>query len=152
MVKLMCNINSKINGKNQCKPFHCCRRKRKGKVCLSYSCKESISVKILTKILSFLSFLNLTLGRKEKNKISAIIPTDGFVTTITNNGGVCDVAQGDRTYSGQIKGPIGNLTNLKYDVLMACLDQDIQISRYQQFRHSNEINMKIFHIRFLSNH
>ena len=35
---------------------------------------------------------------------------------------------------------------------MACRHQDIQISRYEQFRHSNEINMKIFHIRFFRNH
>ena len=34
---------------------------------------------------------------------------------------------------------------------MACLDRDIQISRYKQFKHSNKINMKIFHIQFLKN-
>ena len=39
---------------------------------------------------------------------------------------VCDATYGDRTYLGQIKGPIAKLTNLKYDVLMACLDRDIQ--------------------------
>ena len=38
--------------------------------------------------------------------------------TDINHGGVCDVTQGDRTYSGQTKGFIGKLTNLKYDVLM----------------------------------
>ena len=69
-----------------------------------------------------------------------------------NNGGVCDVTQGDRTYSSRYKGLIAKLTNLKYDVLMTCLDRDIQISKHKQFRHSNEINMKIVHIRFLRNH
>ena len=34
---------------------------------------------------------------------------------------------------------------------MTFLDGDIQISRYKQFRHSNEINIKIFHIQFLKN-
>ena len=63
-----------------------------------------------------------------------------------------DASQGDRTYSGQIKGLIAKVTNLKYDVFIACLDRDIQISRYKQFRYSNEINMKISHIRFLRNH
>ena len=65
---------------------------------------------------------------------------------------MCNVIEGDRTYSGQIKGLIAKLTNLKYDMLMACLDRDIQISRYKRLKHSNEINMKIFHIRFLRNH
>ena len=72
--------------------------------------------------------------------------------TSSYNGGVCGVTQGDRTYSGQIKGLIAKLTNLKYDMLMACLDRDVQISRYKRFGHSNKINMKIFHIRFLRNH
>ena len=68
------------------------------------------------------------------------------------NGGVCDVTQGGRVYLGQSEDLITKLTNLKYDVLMACLDRDIQISRNKQFRHSNEINVKIFHIRFLRNY
>ena len=38
---------------------------------------------------------------------------------MSNNGGVCDVTQGDRTYSGQIKGLVAELTNLTYDVLIA---------------------------------
>ena len=63
-----------------------------------------------------------------------------------------DVTQEDSMYSNQIKDLIARLTNLEYDVLMACLDRDVQISRYKQFGHSNEINMKIFHIRFLRNH
>jgi hypothetical protein len=46
------------------------------------------------------------------------------------NGGVCDVTQEDRTCSVQIKGLVAKLTNLKYHVLMACLDRDIQISKY----------------------
>ena len=70
----------------------------------------------------------------------------------SNNGGVCDVTQGDRIYSSQMKGLIAKVTNLKYDVLMTCLDRDIQISRYKQFRHNNEINMKISHVQFLRNH
>ena len=61
---------------------------------------------------------------------------------------MCNVTQGDRTYSGQIKGLIDKLTNLKYDMLMAFLNRDIQISRYKQFRHSNESNI---HIQFLRN-
>ena len=64
---------------------------------------------------------------------------------------MCGVTQEDRIYSSQIKGLIAKLTNLKYDMLIACLDRDIQISRYIQFRQSNEISMKIFHIRFLRN-
>ena len=47
---------------------------------------------------------------------------------------------------------IAKLIKLKYDVLMTCLDRDIQISRYKQFKQSNQISMEIFHIRFLSNH
>ena len=34
-------------------------------------------------------------------------------------------------------------------MFMAFLNRDIQISRYKQFRHSNEINI---HIQFLRNH
>ena len=65
---------------------------------------------------------------------------------------MCDITPGNRTYSDQIKSLIAKLTNLKYDLLMPCLDRDIQISRYKQFRHSNEINVKIVYIRFLRNH
>ena len=72
--------------------------------------------------------------------------------SLSNNGGVCDVTQENRTYSGQIKGLIAKLTNLKYDLLLACLDRDIQISKYKQFRYNDKINMKSFRIRFLKNH
>ena len=78
-----------------------------------------------------------------------IVTDTGFGS---DNEGVCDVAQEDKTHSGQIIVLTPQLTNLMYDVLMACLDQNIQISRYTYFRHSNEIKMRTFHIQFLINH
>ena len=62
-----------------------------------------------------------------------------FWSDESHNGGLCDVTQGDRSYTGQIKDLIAKLISLKYDLLMACLGRDIQISKHKQFRSGNEM-------------
>ena len=75
-----------------------------------------------------------------------------YMETVTDTGfgsdneGVRDATQEDKTHSDQIIVLTSQLTNLMYDVLMTCLDRNTQISRYTYFRHSDEIKMRIFHI------
>ena len=58
------------------------------------------------------------------------------------NGGSRPVSDKDRTCSGQIKALIEKLSNLKYYVLIQCLEQIIEISRYTWCWYKNEWSWK----------
>jgi hypothetical protein len=49
---------------------------------------------------------------------------------VADNGTVCTVKQDGRPYGVQMVALTEKLTNLKYELLMACLDRDIQFFSY----------------------
>ncbi len=57
---------------------------------------------------------------------------------LSHNGTVCTVKRDGRSGGVQIITFTEKLTNLKYELLMAYLEQVIYISRYVKFRYKNE--------------